>query len=32
MATHNKEPLIKLPIKLKDYIKLDNGTAFLGFA
>lgn len=31
MVTANKEPIIKTQLKLKDYVKLDNGTAYLGF-
>ena len=27
----NKQPILKTPLKLTDYIKLDNGSAFLGF-
>lgn len=25
------EPLVSIPIKLTEYIQLDNGTAYLGF-
>jgi len=27
-----KEPIIKIPLKIADIIDLDNGTAYLGFA
>lgn len=31
MMTANKEPTLKCALKLKDYVKLDNGTSYLGF-
>jgi hypothetical protein len=30
--TKQLQPVIKVPLKLQDYVKLDNGTAHLGFA
>lgn len=30
-TTQAKQLLLKTPLKLTDYIKLDNGTAYLGF-
>jgi len=30
--TQNVEPLIKTSLKLSEYIKLDNGGGYLGFA
>lgn len=30
-AINVKEPIIKMPLKLGDFISLDNGSAFLGF-
>mmetsp|Transcript_34530 Transcript_34530/g.33721 ORF Transcript_34530/g.33721 Transcript_34530/m.33721 type:complete len:126 (+) Transcript_34530:517-894(+) len=29
--TKNLEPIVKVPLKITDYVKLDNGTAYLGF-
>lgn len=31
MSFANKDPIIKMKLKLTDFISLDNGTAFLGF-
>ena len=28
---NNIQPLVTIPLKLTDYISLDNGTAYLGF-
>jgi hypothetical protein len=30
-SINGREPLIKMPLKLGDFISLDNGSAFLGF-